>query len=136
MKKAIIFSTALWSAIPAQAQTLKVDNFDLDSLPLAGAYCKFGEKNLTLLASDWSKKFWMKIDGKMVEFKSEQVYAEIARRQESKRWRETLTADGVTVIFDLVETGRGNDSAAFRGYIEVARNREHKHILVAGGCGA
>jgi len=89
-----------------------------------------------LLASDWSKKYWIKIDGKMVEFESEQTDSDIEQMLESKRWRVSLKKDGISVLINLVEVERGDDTAAFRGYLEVSRNGARKRILVAGGCGA
>lgn len=53
-----------------------------------------------------------------------------------KHWREALKAGGIKIFLDLVETGRGDDSAAFRGNIDVVRGVDHKHSLVTGDCGA
>jgi hypothetical protein len=78
----------------------------------------------------------MKIDGKMVAFQGKKSDAELEKQLKNKRWRETFKAAGVTVQLDLVETARGDDSAAFRGYIDVQRGGVKKHFLVAGGCGA
>lgn len=136
MKRILFFIAAVCSALSASAQTLKVDTFALDSLHLAGGHCQFGARHDTLLASDWDKKFWMKIDGKMIEFQSQKKDAEVESQLKSKRWRETLKADGVSIDLDLVETGRGDDSAAFRCHIDVTRGEVRKHILVVGGCGA
>jgi len=49
--------------------------------------------------------------------------------------RETLKADGITSHLKLVETARGDDSAAFRGFVHVERGSMKKH-LVDGGFGA
>jgi len=135
MRKTVFFA-AVCFALSASAQTLRVDSFALDSLHLVGSYCEFSAQRDTLLASDWIKTFWMKIDGKMVEFQSGKSDAEVEKQLKNKRWRETLKTDDITLLLNLVETGRGDDSVAFRGYIDVQRGGIKKHLLVVGGCGA
>jgi hypothetical protein len=136
MSKTVFLVVAVCSGLSASAQALNVDSFGPEILGLVGSYCQFGVQRDTLLVSDWDKKFWMKIDGKMLAFQSEKSGAEIERQLKNKRWQETLKTDGVTMQLDLVETARRDDSAAFRGYIEVQRGGMRKHILIAGGCGA
>lgn len=136
MRKTILLVAALCSALSASAQGLTVDSFAPEILGLVGSNCKFGAQRDAILISDWDKKFWMKINGKMLLFQSEKDDAEIDKRLENKRWRETLKAGGITLQLDLVETARGDDSAAFRGFVDVQRGNMKKHILIAGGCGA
>jgi hypothetical protein len=64
-------------------------------------------KQETVLVSDWDRKFWMKIDGKMVEFLSEKSGAEVETQLKEKRWLETLKTEDITVQLDVAETGRG-----------------------------
>lgn len=78
----------------------------------------------------------MKINGKVLSFQSEKSDAEVEKQLKNKRWRETLKADGITLQLALVETARGDDSAAFRGFIDVQQGGVKIHILIAGGCGA
>lgn len=136
MKRTILFIAAVFSALSASAQALKVDGFKLDNLHLAGAYCRFDAGQDTLLVSDWDKKFWMKINGKMIEFQSSKTDVEVESQLKSKHWREALKSDGIRIFLDLIETGRGDDSAVFRGHIDVIRGVDRKHLLVTGGCGA
>lgn len=137
MRKITIFTIAMLCAALASAQEPRISRFDVDSLHLEGAYCGFDQKGGgTVLASDWGKKFWMKIDGKMVEFAGTRSNSDIATQLAGKHWQETLTAKGITVILDLAETGRASDTAAFQGYIDVKRNMSVKRIAVDGGCGA
>ena len=120
----------------AWGKALKVDSFALESLHVEGSYCQFNSEHNTFLASDWDRKFWMKIDGEMVEFQSRRSDPEVEAQVKSKHWRETLMAGGVTVSLDLTETGRGDDTAAFRGHIDVLRGTTRVRLWVAGGCGA
>jgi hypothetical protein len=136
MRKTVLFLVAVCWALPASAQAIKVDSVAPDSLHLVCSQCQLNAKQETLLVSDWDKKFWMKIDGKVLEFQSVKTAAEVEAQLRNQRWRETLKAEDITVQLDLVETGRGEDTAAFRGYIDVHRNGVKKHLLVAGGCGA
>jgi elongation factor P hydroxylase len=136
MKRMVIFIATAGFALSTSAQALKVDSFALGGLHLVGRYCQFGAQHNTLLASDWSGKFWMKIDGKMVEFQSQRNDVEMENQLKNRRWLETLKADGVSIHLDLVETGRGDDSAAFRGHVDVQRSSARKRLLVTGGCGA
>lgn len=136
MKRTILFAATIFAATSVSGQTLKVDTFTLDSLQLEGSYCQFGAQQAALLASDWDKKFWMKIDGKMLVFQSQKREAEVESQAKNKHWRETLNADGLTVRLDLIETGRGDDSAIFRGRVEVQRGSTTRRFAIAGGCGA
>jgi hypothetical protein len=136
MKRTILFIAAVFSALSASAKALKVDGFKLDNLHLVGAYCKFDAGHDTLLASDWDTKFWMKIDGRIIEFQSLKTDGVVESQLKSKRWREALNAEGIKISLDLVETGRGDDTAAFRGSIDVLRDGYRKQFLVSGGCGA
>jgi hypothetical protein len=136
MTRTLVFAAALLCALPVAAKPLQIDSVDLPSLHLEGSQCDFARQNSTVLASDWVDKLWMKIDGKMVEFTSTQTDTEIEQRLASKRWRETLKANGITVMLNLTETGRGDDSAAYRGCIEVERNGVTKRLPVTGGCAA
>lgn len=136
MKRTILFIAAFFFALSASAQALKVEGFKLDNLHLTGAYCKFDAGHDTLLTSDWDKKFWMKINGRMIEFQSLKADGVVEGKLKSERWRETLNAEGITISLDLVETRRGDDTAAFRGNIDVMRGGYRKQFLVSGGCGA
>ena len=136
MKRTISFIAVAGFALPTLAQTLSVDSIAIDSLHLAGSYCRFGAQRDTVLVSDWNRKFWMRIDGKTVEFEGQKEDAETESQLKNKRWREVLKADEVTVYIDLAETGRGDDSASFRGTVDVQRGSMRKHFLVVGGCGA
>ncbi|MQA40360.1 hypothetical protein [Rugamonas aquatica] len=136
MKRTIFLIAIAGFALPTSAQTLSIDSIAMDSLHVAGRYCKFGAQRDTVLISDWNKKFWMRIDGKTVEFEGQKKDVEVESQLKNKRWHEVLKADEVTVYIDLVETGRGDDSASFRGTVDVQRGSVRKHFLVAGGCGA
>lgn len=136
MRKTIPFIAVLCSALSASAQGLNVDNFAPESLGLVGSNCQFAAQRDTILVSDWDKKFWMKIDGKMLSFQSGKDDDEIGTQLKNKRWRETLKAGSIVLQLDLVETARGDDSAAFRGFVDVQRANMKKHILIAGGCAA
>lgn len=65
------------------------------------------------MVSDWDKKFWMKIDGRMVVFESYKNDAESEKQLRNKRWQEALKADDIILLIDLAETVRGDDSAAY-----------------------
>lgn len=136
MRKTVFLVAAVCSGLSASAQALEVGSIDPQSLGLIGSNCQFGVQRDTLLVSDWDRKFWMKINGKVHAFQSEKTDAEVEKQLQNKRWREVLKADGVTLQLDLVETVRGDDSAAFRGFIDVQQGGVKKHILIAGGCGA
>jgi hypothetical protein len=136
MRKTILLVAALCSELPASAQGLSVDSFAPETLGLVDSNCQFGSQRDTILVSDWDKKFWMKINGKMLSFQSEKNGTEVEAQLKNKRWRETLKADSITLRLDLVETARGDDSAAFQGFVDVQRGSMKKHILIAGGCGA
>jgi hypothetical protein len=72
----------------------------------------------------------------MVVFQSEENNVELEKQLKNMHWRETLKAGDITVQLDLVETARGDDSAAFRGRVDVLRGNKKKHLLIAGGCTA
>lgn len=120
----------------AWGEALKVDSFALESLHIEGSYCRLDSDHKTFLASDWGRKYWMKIDGKMVEFQSQESDSDVEKQLKSKHWREALQAGDVTISFDLIETGRGDDTAAFRGHLDVIRGTSRTRLFVAGGCGA
>ena len=88
MSKTILFIATGCYAACVSAQALTVDVFSLDSLHLNGSNCHFGAQRATLIASDWDKIFWMKIDGKMVEFQSKKTDAEIEKQMKTRRWHE------------------------------------------------
>ena len=136
MRKTILLIAAFCSGLSASAQGLSVDRFAPETLGLVGSNCQFGSQRETILVSDWDKKFWMKIDGEVLLFQSEKNDVEIEKQLKNKLWRETLKTDNITLRLNLVETARGDDSAAFRGFIDVQRGSMKKHISIAGGCGA
>jgi len=136
MRKTVLLVAAVCSGLSASAHALEVGSIAPQSLGLIGSNCQFSVQRDTLLVSDWDRKFWMKINGKVLSFQSEKNDAAVEKQLQDKRWRETLKADGVTLQLDLVETARSDDSAAFRGFIDVQQGGMKKHILIAGGCGA
>lgn len=137
MKKyTLLVLAALWVS-SAAAEELRINRFDMNSLHLDGSQCDFTEKgNGTVLASDWLTKFWMKVDGKMVQFTGTGSNADFERQLKTKRWKETFQAGGITVALDLTETGRGDDAAEFRGFVDVKRGSLVKRIKVTVDCGA
>jgi hypothetical protein len=136
MRKKVFFVLAVCSAFSVSARPLRVDSFESEKLHLIGSYCQFGGQRDTRLVSDWDKKFWMKIDGRMVVFESDKSDAESEKQLRNKRWQEALKADDIIMQIDLVEIARGDDSAAYRGHIDVQRGATKKRLLIAGGCGA
>ena len=78
----------------------------------------------------------MNVDGRMVELVSRKTDDELERQLAKKRWYETLSDFGLTVELSLVELGRGQDSATYKGYVEVKRRGSTMRIPITGGCGA
>jgi len=58
------------------------------------------------------------------------------RQSDHKRWHDTLQARGLMVTLDLKGSGVRNDTAAYRGRIEVRRGDAVTRIAVSGGCSA
>ena len=137
MRKLVCLAVAALWVSSAAAQELRINRFDMDSLHLEGAQCDFTEKgNGTVLASDWLRKFWMNVDGKLIEFAGTKTDADFERDLKTKRWKERFQAGGITVTLDLKETGRGEDAKEFQGYMDVRRGASAKRIKVTADCGA
>jgi len=137
MKNAWAFAWGMVFALCAFAKDVQVANFDPAQLHLIGSSCTFDRKTReTVLASDWAGKFWMKVDGKIIELVSHTSDREAEQQLAGKRWHEVLTQDDLIVELSLVETGRGEDSVAYTGYLEVKRLGASTRIPITGGCGA
>lgn len=137
MKNAWTFALGMTFTSCAFAKNVQVGSFDPAQLHLIGSYCTFDRKaRETVLASDWVGKFWMQIDGKMVELVSHGADREAAEQRADKRWHDVLTKDDLIVELSLVETGRGEDSVAYTGYLKVERLGSSTRIPINGGCGA
>jgi len=137
MKKTWAFAWGMMSTLCAFAEDVQVANFDPAQLHLVGSSCAFDRKARdTVLASDWAGKFWMKVDGKMIELASHRTDRQMEQQLAGKRWHEVLTQDDLIVELNLVEAGRGEDSVAYKGYLEVKRLGSSARIPVTGGCGA
>lgn len=137
MKDIWMFAVGVGVTPSSLAKDVEISSFDPTQLHLSGSYCEFQRKpNETVLASDWAGKFWMKIDGKMIELVSHQTDAEGERQLAGKRWEETLRGSGLTVGLGLMELGRGEDSATYKGYLELKRRGSSTRIPITGGCGA
>lgn len=137
MKNVSAFAFGTAFTLCALAKDVQVGNFDPAQLHLIGSYCNFHSKaRETVLASDWAGKFWMQIDGKMIELVSRRADREAAEQLADKRWYEVLTKADLIVELSLVETGRGEDSVAYKGYLDVKRPGSSTRIRVNGGCGA
>lgn len=115
----------------------QLSSFDPDQLHLDGGQCAFGSKpGQTVLAGDWAGKFWIKVDGRIVEFVTRQSDEEMHRQSDRKRWHDTLRAQGLTLTLDLKGTSVHNDTVAYKGRIEVKRGDAVTRIPVRGGCAA
>ena len=137
MKNALIFVTGLTLTLSASVNGAEIASFDPSLLHLNGSYCTFERKpHEIILAGDWAGKYWMKVDGKMIELVSHTADAEAERHLASKRWHETLRGADVEVELRLVELGRGEDSAAYKGYLTISRRGASTRMSVKGGCGA
>ena len=137
MKKAWAFALGIASTFCAFAKGVQVGDFNPAQLHLVGSSCTFDRKaRETVLASDWAGKFWMKVDGKMIELASHRTDPQVEQQLADKRWQEILTKDDLIVELSLVETGQGEDSAAYTGYLEVKRLGSSARIPITGGCGA
>jgi len=137
MKDTWIFTALLAFALPASAGNIEVASFDAAPLYGVGSNCEFGRQaDKTLLASDWVDKFWMKVDGKIIQFTSHRTDADIERQLAAKRWHETLKAGDLTLDIKLSETGRGEDTVGYKGMIELKRAGTSTRIPVTGGCAA
>ena len=126
-------------AVPllAAAAGPQLDSFDPDQLHLVGSQCAFENKaGQTMLASDWIGKFWVKVDGKMVEFVTRQPDDEMQRQSEQKRWHDVLQAGELTLTLDLRKTGAHDDTATYKGRIELKQRGGVERIPVVGGCSA
>ncbi|MCE3603606.1 hypothetical protein LXA47_08300 [Massilia sp. P8910] len=136
MKKMWIFAVGIGFTLPALAQDVKIASFDPTHLHLSGSYCSFERKPREIvLASDWAGKFWMKVDGKMLELVSHQSDDLVGRQLAGKRWDVVLSSPGLTIELRLLELGRGEDSAAYKGYIELKQHGSRTRISITGGCG-
>ncbi len=123
--------------LTAAAGQLRVNRFNPEDLHLSGSQCSFDDAaEGTVLASDWVAKFWIKIDGKLVEFSSPESNADGARELANGRWRESMKANDIVLILDLQETGRGDDSATYHGYMQIQQRGTTRRIGIKGGCGA
>jgi len=121
----------------AAAAGPQLDSLDPDQLHLVGSQCAFENKaGQTMLASDWIGKFWVKVDGKMVEFVTRQPDDEMQRQSEQKRWHDVLQAGELTLTLDLRKTGAHDDTASYQGRIELKRGGAVTRMAVAGGCTA
>jgi hypothetical protein len=137
MKNTWAFALGMAFTLCASAKDVQVAAFDPAQLHLIGSSCTFDRKaRETVLASDWAGKFWMQIDGKMIELVSRRADREAAEQLADKRWHEVLTKADLIVELSLVETGRGEDSVAYKGSLEVKRRGSSTKIPVNGGCGA
>jgi len=124
-------------AMHAQARNLQIGSFDPDKLNLVGSQCAFdNQARQTVLASDRIDYFWLKIDGNMVKLTGRQTDAEIDRQLKAKRWRQVVTGQGVTLVLDLVETGRGEDVTGYKGRVEIRKGKESVRVFVDGDCTA
>jgi len=132
-----IFAAVLAFPVLAAAAGPQLDSFDPDQLHLDGSQCAFtNQARQTVLASDWVRTFWIKVDGKMIELASRQSDEEMQRQSAQKRWRDTLQAPGLTLELDLKKTGAGDDTAAYTGRIALKRGDAVTRIAVSGGCAA
>jgi len=121
----------------AAAAGPQVNRLDTGLLHLNGGQCTFeNQTRQTVMASDWAGKFWIKVDGRIVEFVTHRSDEEMQRQSDHKRWRDTLQARGLTVTVDLKGSGVRNDTAAYQGRIEVRRGDAVTRIAVSGGCSA
>ena len=137
MKSAWILAAGLAFTQSARAVDVEIIGFDPAQLHLVGSYCTFERKpHEIVLASDWAGKFWMKVDGKMIELVSRRTDVEAERQLASKRWHESLSGTDLKVELSLVELGRGDDTAAYKGYLDIRRGRVSTRLPVNGGCGA
>lgn len=132
-----ILVAGLVFAQSAVATGIEISSFDPARLHLSGGYCTFERRpHEIVLASDWAGKFWINVDGKMTELLSRKTNAEAERELASKRWHESLNGSDLKVELSLVERARGDDTAAYKGYLEIWRHGLSTRIPIDGGCGA
>ncbi len=133
---AVLLSLAAASASSALAQAFVVGHLAADNSQVDGAQCEFSDRTGVILRADWVSKFWMRIDGALIAFEGTRTDAQKERELRTRRWKESLEAQGVAVSIDLAQTGRSEDGAAFKGRVVVKRNGVAKTFAVKGGCGA
>lgn len=137
MKGMWIFPVAIAFTLSGLAKGVQVSRFDPTQLHLGGSYCEFQNKSgETVLWSDWRGKFWLKIDGNLIELVSHQTDDEGEQQRVRRRWNETLSVPGLAVELSLTELERGMDSAAYKGHLEFKRRGSSRRIRITGGCGA
>ena len=137
MKGRLIIAMLLSLSLSAAAAEIKVASIDPAQVRPSGSHCTFDRKSReTVLVSDWAGKFWMMVDGRIIELTSQNRVADIERQLLRKRWRETLRAADLSIELDFLETGRGYDTVAFKGEIKLKRRGSTTRIPVSGGCSA
>lgn len=109
-----------------------VGHIENEKPEIEGSQCDFSDAGGIVLRSDWVSRFWMNINGSLVEFHGtrtdEAKQADIVGR----RWRESFRAKGIYVLLNLKQTATGDDGAAFEGSIIVKRDGIEMHLKVAG----
>ncbi len=128
----------LFFAMPAWAApgTLVVGHIERGKPEIEGSQCDFSDAGGIVLRSDWVSRFWMNIDGSLVEFRGTRTDEAKEADVVGRRWRESFRVQGISVLLNLKQTATGDDGAAFEGSIVVKRGGFATHLKVAGGCGA
>lgn len=98
----------------------------------SGSQCEFRDRGGIVIKSDWINRFWMKIDGRMIEFIAPKADGD----GDLKKWRADLSSQNVIVKFKLNRIRVGEDTATYKGSIIVIRDGIKKRIEITGGCGA
>jgi hypothetical protein len=122
--------------VTASAQEVLVEHIEVDRPAIDGSQCEFSDNTGVILKSDWAKKFWMKIDGTLIELDGTRTDAETASDVDSKRWHETFHGDGVTGVLDLRQTNAGEDTSTYTGSLLVMSGEVHRRFVITGGCNA
>ena len=103
---------------------------------IVGSACEFTGKSGTILRGDWVNKMWMKIDGRLVEFKGKEKPEEALSDADKKRWKQVFFSPDFTLAIDLIRIQVGEDGTAMKGVIKVQRGKNVKELKVKGGCSA
>lgn len=103
---------------------------------IVGSACEFTGKSGTILRGDWVNKMWMKIDGRLVEFKGKEKPDDALSDVDKKRWKQIFFSPDFTLAIDLIRIRDGEDGSAMKGVVKVRSGKNTKELKVKGGCSA
>ncbi len=132
----VLFPLLALPYVAASAQGFTVGYIEAGKPPIEGGQCEFSDRSGVILKGDWVSKFWMNIDGTLIEFQGSRTDAAMVFDFEHKRWHETFGSLGISATLDLRQTATGEDTATYEGTLLMKRGRVRKRLVLSGGCGA